>query len=790
MGVLARFAAVVVLAAAVVAPTSSEAAVWDDDAGLVLFGRGYEEPTQYADAFNALEGRTLTQIAGTSGNTCAIDENGEAVCWGSSDKGSHGTGARPFSPDGPAAVSVSGALRGKTLIDIDAGGGTCAVDDAGQAYCWGSNRHGQLGQPSVFRTAYSPVKVYQRPLPDGAGFVDVTTGDLHTCAITNGGDAYCWGSNLGGQLGTGNKKDADRPTKVKAGDIGGRRLVAIDAGFRHTCAVDAGGRAYCWGENYNGTLGTGHKRSELVPAKVAGTGPNGRPMATVSAGGSHTCASAKSRRPFCWGSNTFHQVSPSDRGAFLKPHKIATGRVSDISAGDWYTCAVVEATDIYCWGRNSDGQIGDGTKELAKAPTKVKTPGGGLNGTEPEQVQATYNTTCAMDAAGVAYCWGSQGSWMAGRTWRPALTPKPVAATPTGLDGEALTELTDAGFSWCAMRSPTQPTCWSEGPFTEPTYNRLRGTFRDVATDGVIGGAPLHSLDTGTEIACALDDNGKAFCWGNGALGVPGTYKSRDPVAVDTSGVLAGKTLVDIATDEAHTCVVDDAGKAYCWGEDNFGEVGNGDDDSTQVPAKVVGKGVLKGEVLVAIQTTMFNTCALSDDGDVFCWGGWLGDGSGTTSQTPVRTDLSMVSAGETVTSLQGSYDTPCLITDAGHAYCWGSSYRGQTGTGKVTGSVIRPTPVVRDGVLSGQMLTKLVMPTNTTMCGLSAAGRIYCWGDDQYGLLGNGDFNGRSSVPVAVVNDGVLAGAVVTDLGASADIVWAVATRPSAPPATGPEGN
>ncbi len=258
-------AAVLVLAlATAIVPSQANAEVWDDDGGLVFFGNGYHEPTAYEDAYNALEGRSLTQLAGTSDHVCAIDDQGEAVCWGDAEDGRHGTGARNYPPAGPAEVDMTGVLSGKTLVDIDAGRNfTCALDDTGRAYCWGGARQGQLGRLAA--TEYSPVTVPQSGLPKGDSFIDITTGARHACGISNEGDAFCWGDGSSGQLGRGDRHDYAGPRRVKPGEMTERRLVSIDAGAAHNCAADIAGRLYCWGEGSSGRLGTGTGRTPVAP---------------------------------------------------------------------------------------------------------------------------------------------------------------------------------------------------------------------------------------------------------------------------------------------------------------------------------------------------------------------------------------------------------------------------------------------------------------------------------------------------------------------------------------------
>ena len=617
----------------------------------------------------------------------------------------------------------------------------------------------------------------QSGLPKGDSFIDITTGARHACGISNEGDAFCWGDGSSGQLGRGDRHDYAGPRRVKPGEMTERRLVSIDAGAAHNCAADIAGRLYCWGEGSSGRLGTGTMRDQLLPARVERSGPDHQQFDEISAGDKHTCATNDIDRLYCWGANDSHQVSPSRADHIDIPQRVGLGDVSSFSAGGEHSCAVPGTTTVFCWGKNRSGQIGDGTRESAKWPTAVKSSGVGLNGTEPAQLQALEDTTCAIDTSGNAFCWGDVDAYMQNSVSRGrALTPQRVAYRPTGLDGFTLTDLTDAGFNWCGLKTPSQPVCHSYGSFANP-FSGSRGDFRTIPTAGTFDGDPLRSLDVGVQVACGVSDDGLAYCWGEGPLGTAdGDHLSIKPVAVDTSGVLAGRSLVDISVDEAHACAVDDTGKAFCWGSDDGGALGNGNGGHSAVPDNVASQGVLAGETLVDIETSSYSTCALSDDGDVFCWGSSVGDGTHGGSERPVRPDLSLITPGETVTSLHGMEGNTCLLTDAGHAYCWGNSWVGQTGTGAGTGAdLTRATPVVRDGVLTGVELVDLAMPGLTSMCGLGTNGRLYCWGQDAYGALGNGSFNRSSDVPVAVVHTGVLAGATITDLGAAGGAVWAV---------------
>jgi len=247
------------------------------------------------------DGHVFRVIAAGAAHSCGIDQNGVAWCWGSNARGQLGDST---SRDTNVPSPVAGARR---FSAISAGWNfTCALDADGHAFCWGDDSGGQLGDSTITSARRLPV-----PVSGGLSFVSISAGYTHACGVTKQGDAYCWGKNGGGQLGDGTTADRSTPVRVKAPT----RFASITTGGVHTCAVSPDADAYCWGKNNYGQLGDGGTTDHPLPTRVAGA----HAFATLRAFGSHTCGSAVTGEAFCWGYNLEGQLGDGSRTHRTRP---------------------------------------------------------------------------------------------------------------------------------------------------------------------------------------------------------------------------------------------------------------------------------------------------------------------------------------------------------------------------------------------------------------------------------------------------------------------------------------
>ena len=254
-------------------------------------------------------GLNFIMLVSSGDHTCALTRAGAAYCWGKNDAGQLGNGMqKPTSQPGSVTpVAVSGGL---SFTSVDAGGyHTCGITIAGATYCWGLNDSGELGNGLQGTNATTPVAVSGRP-----SFSSVTTGFYHSCGLTSVGFAFCWGTNRNGQLGNGSTSGPDYcPTYPNTGACsltpiavnGGLHFDLLALGGSHSCGLANGGVAYCWGANGNGELGNGSRTTSSTPIAVS-SGFAFEAIAAAITG--YTCAITASGAAYCWGKNDVGQL--------------------------------------------------------------------------------------------------------------------------------------------------------------------------------------------------------------------------------------------------------------------------------------------------------------------------------------------------------------------------------------------------------------------------------------------------------------------------------------------------
>ncbi|HEX5077140.1 MAG TPA: hypothetical protein VFW03_28275 [Gemmatimonadaceae bacterium] len=233
----------------------------------------------------------------------------------------------------------------------------CGLSADGRAFCWGSNRLGQLGDGVDSPNA----KTEAVAVATAQTFVAISAGANHTCALTREGVAYCWGLNFTGELGqviVPDKCDGfpcnRRPARVETT----MQFDTISGGFGHTCAL-RGGSAFCWGRNDRGQLGSARSddvcegvRCNVSPVRVEGI----ESFSSIAAGGDHSCGIADGTL-YCWGSNQYGQLGlDSSIEQSARPLRVPIAdRVVSVTAHGLHTCATTASGRQRCWGYDGPG---------------------------------------------------------------------------------------------------------------------------------------------------------------------------------------------------------------------------------------------------------------------------------------------------------------------------------------------------------------------------------------------------------------------------------------------------
>lgn len=253
-----------------------------------------------------------------------------------------------------------------------------------------------------------------------------------------------------------------------------------------------------------------------------------------------------------------------------------------------------------------------------------------------------------------------------------------------------------------------------------------------------------ESISTGYEHSCGIDNFtavGTLKCWGRNYYGQLGTGNQVDSLTALTIDAQTSYTKVSVGAE--HSCGLTMSHLIKCWGRNNFGQLGTGDNTDSLIPL-VIDNTVLYLDISVSGKTT----CAITQSGQLKCWGyngfGGLGDGTTINRNTPIAIDVSTTYKSISVGDLYA-----CGITTANALKCWGHNLFNELGDGT---TVNRFLPVVIDTGTTYQKISTSKITSYHT-CGITTAGVLKCWGDNQYGQLGDGTFT-KHSLPT-IINAG-----------------------------------
>lgn len=378
-------------------------------------------------------------------------------------------------------------------------------------------------------STYSIPRAVTEPVPAGGTqrFTSITSGFFHSCGIDAEGRVWCWGDNQYRQSGLADAGEvcdqtstcALRPVRLQTG----LRFRAVSAGTTHSCALTRDGAAYCWGGGYDsgrGMLGNGKLSQSATPLAIA----EDLRFKSISAGGRITCAISTDDQGYCWGLGGF--TGDGRATDALTPSRVAgEHRFKALQAGVLHACGITTDGAAYCWGSNQNGELGNGSigdRDLGSL-AKESSPVPVRSDRRFQSITTGGNHSCGITLDGEAFCWGQNH----------------VGQLGTGA----------ASF-----------------PHTSPQL--------------VTGGNLFKAVAAGTVHTCALQRDGTARCWGgnwfggigDGTSSAANTGKER-PLATPVSGT---RTFVQVAPGGSHTCALDGDGRVWCWGDRGRGQMGNG----------------------------------------------------------------------------------------------------------------------------------------------------------------------------------------------------------------------
>jgi len=731
--------------------------IWTWGAGIL--GTGGEdglgealEPVRVCEPYNITE-ISFNQIGGNNGGfAVGVDPNGQAWGWGNNNHGQLGNNDSEEESEQSTPVAVCG---NHTFCKIDSSESTSiALDSNGQAWCWGLGDLGQLGNNEETCES-TPVAVC-----GGHTFSQIGTTEGETSyAIDTTGQAWAWGKGEYGELGDNGSGEHAECTPVAV--CGEHLFIDINGGYQFAIGLDTNGQAWGWGYNYYGNLGNNDSEEESeqsTPVAVCGN----HTFCNIDVAGSHVCAIDNNGQAWGWGYNIYGELGNNDSGeeANQSTPVVVYGSHTfcKIKCAETHSVALDVNGQVWCWGGGTDGELGNnlGGEYLGEC-TPVAVCG---NHTFCE-VGAGTNYSFAIDINGYAWSWGAGSYGQLGNNASgknsDRSTPVAVCREHIPIDRHSYTKINGGDSFVIALDTNNRAWGWGLNEYGQLGIN-LVGEEADRSTPVAVCGNHTFIKIAGAltdgefgGFAFALDSDGQAWGWGYGQYGQLGNNKSGeyDPLLTATPVAVYGEhSFIDISGAGLNGAGVDSDGQAWGWGLGVYGQLGNnlgGEYLGESTPVAVCGN-----HTFCEIVVGLFSMASIDTDNQIWCWGqndnGELGNntiGEEEYQSTPVA-----VCGNHTFCKVTAGVYYYIALDNNGQAWGWGQGSYGKLGNNKTGEYDGESTPVA---VCGNHTFCQVDAGQNHTLA-LDVNGQAWAWGEGYHGQLGDNSFPEHTErTPVAV---------------------------------------
>jgi alpha-tubulin suppressor-like RCC1 family protein len=644
--------------------------------------------------------------------------------------------------------------------------GMKAISSEGKIfYVWKLSRYGELDIKAFYES--KTLKELDVSFIDNDSIDSLSLGGYHYSLLSLSGKVFTWGDNHYGQLGDGTFEGQSVPTEITHmfNLANGDKIINLALGINHSSALSLNGKVFTWGDNTDGQLGEGisARKSEPTEINYRFNLANGDKIINLALGSMHSSALSLNGRVFTWGHNKYGQLGNGSTVGESVPTEITSefnlangDKIINLVLGLVHSSALSLNGRVFTWGNNVDGQLGDATNNQRNTPTEITHRFNLANGDKIINLALGEYHSSALSLNGRVFVLGKTvDGRLADRddTNNERKTPYEITSRFSLAAVDKFVSISHSSasssngriFTWGISHKYDYKT-----KLEKTVPNEITSRFSLAAGDRI------SAISIRSYRYAALNSNGHVFncrfSYSEAQLPTVMNFFQHKLDAVDK--------IVSISLGEDHSSALSSNGRVFTWGENEYGQLGDGTTeiifdpsliDSIDPPTEVTSRfGLSAGDKIVSISLGGDHSSAISSTGRVFTWGyneyGQLGDNTITNKSVPTEiTSRFGLSTGDKIVSISlGSTHSSALSLN-GRVFTWGINRNGQLGNGSTVDKSV-PTEITSRFSLTAPNKIVSISLGVWHSSALSSNGRVFTWGLNNYYQLGDATNNQRNT--------------------------------------------